>query len=197
MKVYSMRTDKIDPEDRRLYKYLSEKRIEKVERLKNMQSRAQSIGAELLLGYAVRRETGAQGIVKWDTDENGKPYLTEHNNLYINLSHSGNYAVCVLHDKPVGIDIQLCRNFDMNIAKRFFTREEFKYIESRKNFAEAFFEIWTKKESFAKAVGKGISMGLDGFSVLGKEIEYENTLYRFKEYSVSSCGYKMFVCYSP
>lgn len=195
MKVYSMRTDKIDPDDRRLYKYLSERRIEKVERLKNTRSKAQSIGAELLLGYAVRRETGARGIVKWDTDENGKPYLTEHSDLCISLSHSGNYAVCALHDKPVGVDIQLCRDFDINIAKRFFTSEEFQYIENRKNASDAFFEIWTKKESLAKTVGKGISIGFGGFSVLGDGTEYENTLYRFKEYSVSSCGYKMFVCY--
>lgn len=195
MKVYSMRTDKIDPDDRRLYKYLSERRIEKVEKLKNMQSKAQSIGAELLLGYAVRRETGARGIVKWDTDMNGKPYLAGHSGLYVNLSHSGDYAVCALHNKPVGVDIQLCRDFDTNIAKRFFTQEEFLYIENRKNSSDAFFEIWTKKESFTKAVGKGISMGISGFSVLGDSVEYENTLYHFKEYSVSERGYKMFVCY--
>lgn len=196
MKVYSMNILSVNGEDTKWYKYLSEKRIEKVERLKNDKKKSQSIGAELLLGYAVKHETGAKIPVKWDTDENGKLYLTEFDGLYVNLSHSEDYAVCAIHDKPIGVDIQYKKECDMKIASRFFTAQEAEYINTGTDKCDAFFEIWTKKESFVKAIGKGITIPLNSFSVLGDKVEYDGAVYCFKEYKVKADGYKMFVCYS-
>lgn len=195
MRVYAMNVSGIDPENRKWYKYLSEKRLAKVERLKKTKQKSQSIGAELLLRYAVGQITGKVSNVKWDTDENGKPYLTEHDGIYVNLSHSGDYAVCAVSDVPVGVDIQHCRECDMKMAKRFFTVEEAEFINKSTDRNSAFFEIWTKKESFVKAVGKGLAIPLNSFSVLTDRIEYDGAVYRFKEYSVSQSGYKLFVCY--
>ncbi len=196
MKVYSMNIQSIDGEDKKWYKYLSEKRIEKVERLKKDKKKSQSIGAELLLGYAVKQETGAKMPVKWDTDENGKLYLTDFDGLYVNLSHSNNYAVCAVHDKPIGVDIQYKKECDMKMANRFFADDEVDFINNSTDKDSAFFEIWTKKESFVKAIGKGITMPLSSFSVLDDKIEYNGAVYCFKEYKVKQDGYKMFVCYS-
>ena len=195
MKIYLMNVSGIDPSDEKWYKYLSEKRIKKVKRLRKESRKAQSIGAELLLRYAVNQITGENGLVKWDTDENGKPYLTEHADIYVNLSHSGDYAVCVLHSSPVGIDIQRVGKCDMGIAKRFFTAEETEYIEASADRESAFFEIWTKKESFTKAVGKGIAMNMKEFSVLENEIVYEGERYILKKCLPKKDGYKISVCY--
>lgn len=193
MKVYSMNIRGIDPDDEKWYKSLSEKRIEKIKRLKKTAQKAQSIGAELLLNYAVNNSVKMP--VKWDIDENGKLYLTEHEGIYVNLSHSADYAVCAVSDKPIGVDIQYCRECDMKMAKRFFTAEEADFINNSKNKNSAFFEIWTKKESFLKAIGKGITMPLNCFSVLSDKIEYNGEVYSFREYSVSQSGYKLFICY--
>lgn len=190
-----MNVSGIDPDNRKWYKYLSEKRLTKVERLKKTKQKSQSIGAELLLRYAVGQITGKVSNVKWDTDENGKLYLTENDGIYVNLSHSGDYAVCAVSDVPVGVDIQHCRECDMKMAKRFFTVEEAEFINKSTDRNSAFFEIWTKKESFVKAVGKGLAIPLNSFSVLTDRIEYDGAVYRFKEYSVSQNGYKLFVCY--
>ena len=46
MKVYAMNVSGINPDDKKWYKYLSDKRIEKVERLKKTKQKSQSIGAE-------------------------------------------------------------------------------------------------------------------------------------------------------
>lgn len=83
----------------------------------------------------------------------------------------------------------------MKMAKRFFTVEEAEFINKSTDRNSAFFEIWTKKESFVKAVGKGLAIPLNSFSVLTDRIEYDGAVYRFKEYSVSQNGYKLFVCY--
>ena len=53
MKVYYMNVKSINADDEKWFKYLSQKRIEKVNRLKKTNKKSQSIGAELLLNYAV------------------------------------------------------------------------------------------------------------------------------------------------
>lgn len=195
MKIYSMNISSINADNKKWYAALSDRRIEKVERLKQPLKKAQSIGAELLLKYAVNKETGENGIVNWDIDKNGKLFLPEHDGLYVNLSHSRNYSVCAVHDNHIGVDIQYCRECDMRMAERFFTTDEALFINSHANKNNAFFEVWTKKESFVKAVGKGLTIPLNSFSVLSDSIEYEGKQYKFKEYSVSDSGYKLFVCY--
>ncbi len=193
MKVYTMNIRGINPNDRKWYKYLSENRIEKVNRLKQKEKKAQSIGAELLLNYAVNGDI--KTTVKWDTDENGKLYLTEHKDKYVNLSHSKDYAVCAVHDKPIGIDIQYCRECDMRIAERFFTGAEADIIRRAPVPQKTFFEIWTKKESLVKAVGCALTVPLSSFSVIGSTAEYDGKIYRFKEYSVRESGYKLYSCF--
>ena len=58
MKVYYMNVKSINADDEKWFKYLSQKRIEKVNRLKKTNKKSQSIGAELLLNYAVNGEVG-------------------------------------------------------------------------------------------------------------------------------------------
>lgn len=193
MKVYIMNVSGINPNDKGWYKYLSENRKKKVDHLKQTEKKAQSIGAELLLNYAVNGDMKIP--VKWETDGNGKLYLTEHKDKYVNLSHSKDYAVLAIHDKPIGIDIQYCRECDMKIADRFFTKEESDVIRSSSNLEKTFFEIWTKKESLVKAVGCALTVPLSSFSVLGSKAEYNGEIYRFREYSVKGAGYKLFVCF--
>ena len=196
MKVYAMNVSGINPDDKKWYKYLPDKRIEKVKHLKKSRNKAQSIGVQLLLNYAVERETGNRGIVKWDTESGGKPYLTEYDGLYVNLSHSGDYAVCAVHSASVGVDIQRCRECDMGLAERFSTHEECEYINGSADKNSTFFEVWTKKESFVKAIGTGITIPLGSFSVLSDLVEYGGAVYKFKEYTVKDKEYKLFVCYS-
>ena len=72
MKVYAMNISSINPDDKKWYKYLSQKRIEKVERIKKSIQKSQSIGAELLLNYAVNDDI--KKCVEWELDANGKMY---------------------------------------------------------------------------------------------------------------------------
>ena len=58
---------------------------------------------------------------------NGKPYL-EGNELYFNLSHSGDYALCVLCDTEVGCDIQRVRNPKTSVIDHWFSTKEKDYI---------------------------------------------------------------------
>lgn len=63
MKVYYMNVKSINADDEKWFKYLSQKRIEKVNRLKKTNKKSQSIGAELLLNYAVNGDIKKNGKV--------------------------------------------------------------------------------------------------------------------------------------
>ncbi len=193
MKIYYMNISGINPDDEKWQKYLSQKRRDKVRVIKKRENKAQSIGGELLLNFAVNGDIHLPSA--WDTDSDGKLYLTEKIGTYVNLSHSGEYAVCAVHDKKIGVDIQLCRECDMKTAQRFFTSEEYDFINGSFNPNAAFFEIWTRKESFVKALGKGLSLGMNTFSVLSDTIEHDGKTYRFKSYKPPKEGYKLSVCY--
>ncbi|HZJ82440.1 MAG TPA: hypothetical protein VFD57_01375 [Clostridia bacterium] len=45
-----------------------------------------------------------------------------------NVPHSGNWGVCVEANNPVGMDIERIKAVDFNIAKRFFTKKEYRNL---------------------------------------------------------------------
>lgn len=191
IKVYAMNVSGIDISDKALLKKMSPKRMDKLERLKPEKSKRQSIGAELLLNYALKKELNVKTPVIWDTDENGKLFIPDCT-LNVNLSHSGNYAVCAVSDMQVGVDIQKMDKANMALAQRFFTSEECEFIKTNDDF----YDIWVKKESLIKAVGKGLAIPLSSFSVLGSAAEFKGKIYTFKKYTVCDKEYKLCVCVS-
>lgn len=195
LRVYAMNVLGIDVQNASILGQMSEKRLEKINKCRVMKLKKQSIGAELLLNKAMKNETGMQAPIKWDTDKNGKLFIPG-TDIHVNLSHSGDYAVCTVCDSEVGIDIEQIKTADMKIAKRFFTESEYEFVMNSKAPNEAFYEIWVRKESFIKAAGKGLAIPLSGFCVLDDTIEYECIKYRFKRYSVKSSEYKLCVCFA-
>ena len=93
----------------------------------------------------------------------GKPYLEGHPDFCFNVSHSLNTCAVAFGSTPVGIDIEYLRKVNLNISRRFFTDEERRLIATD----EDFFIIWTKKESYIKYTGDGLSKPLTSFSTAG------------------------------
>ncbi len=100
----------------------------------------------------------------------GKPYVL---NLpaHFNVSHSGDYTVVAISDRPIGIDVEIIKDFSAILAKKLFNEDELKYISgsstTRKKFLmqKSFYEIWTAKEAFLKYMGTGISGGISSLSL--------------------------------
>lgn len=103
----------------------------------------------------------------------GKPSLVtavSEYKLCFNLSHSHGIAlIAVDHNREVGIDIEHIRkDFPyQQIAESFFSPFENAVLRSLPEHQQlrAFFTCWTRKEAYIKAVGKGLSIPLDGFDV--------------------------------
>jgi len=103
--------------------------------------------------------------------EYGKPRLAAPPiDVRFNLSRSGEKAIvaCTL-GREIGVDIEWAdRKLEVDeLSSRFFTASENaalrKFPVEKKR--QAFLKCWTMKEAFVKAVGKGLSLGLDAFDV--------------------------------
>jgi 4'-phosphopantetheinyl transferase len=91
--------------------------------------------------------------------------------LQFNLSHAKNLAVFAFTlNNPIGIDVEFVKNkIDfIDIARRFFAPREVEAILQMPDTVSqkiAFFNCWTRKEAFIKAIGRGFSFPLNKFSV--------------------------------
>ncbi len=162
-------------------------RREKTEKIKNNE-KYRSLAAGLLLSCCMKEYGLDHKKCTLKYGENGKPYI-ENSDFHFNLSHSGDYAVIVYGDRECGIDIQ-CRKAGVNrVANRYFTEKEIEYIAKNE---DAFFDIWACKESYLKAIGKGLTKRLDSFECVpvgGVALvgEYKIKVQRFEGYSVAVC----------
>jgi 4'-phosphopantetheinyl transferase len=103
----------------------------------------------------------------------GKPALHDswsHTRISFNLSHSKQFALyAVAADREVGIDVEWIQpsiNF-RQLAEHFFTPGEIALLRTlpHKEGLARFYATWTCKEALLKAVGMGLSLSLDQFTV--------------------------------
>ena len=102
-----------------------------------------------------------------DRGEKGKPFIVGVENVFFNISHSGDYVVCAVSDREIGIDIEKRAKARMEVAGRFFHGEEvtqLKMLEEDKQ-DQLFFNYWSVKESFLKYIGTGLARPLNSFIV--------------------------------
>ena len=98
--------------------------------------------------------------------EKGKPYFSDIP-VQFSVSHTGDIWACIMAagSEPVGLDIQTIRDYSYaKIADRYYTESEHEYL--REKGQDGFFEIWTRKEAYAKYTGKGIGSYLAEFDTL-------------------------------
>jgi 4'-phosphopantetheinyl transferase len=100
---------------------------------------------------------------------NGKPRLAS-GGLHFNLSHSAGIAVYAFTwGCEVGVDVERTRAIEdsADIARRFFCQEEALELERLGPEARdvGFFQCWTRKEAYIKALGEGLAAPLDSFRV--------------------------------
>lgn len=128
----------------------------------------------------------------------GKPYvLNNAPGIQFNLSHSNGIAVLgITKYHQIGIDIELIKPLEdmLLMANQILSELEYRrflmLIESER--LEAFYEIWTRKEAFIKAINKGLSYPLNKFSVSfshnqpSRIIEIENSKVEARKWLIKS-----------
>jgi len=97
----------------------------------------------------------------------GRPYLVDRPTFDFNISHSGDWVLCVIGaERKVGVDVEQTGEFLEEVVDRF-SQSEVSYIRERSggDRVEAFYRIWTAKEAYLKADGRTFLISLDGFTV--------------------------------
>lgn len=96
--------------------------------------------------------------------DNGKPFFPQIP-VFLSVSHSGQWWICVFSDRLVGVDIQKMTAMNWErISRRYFTPAE--QIYCNREGKTGFFRIWTRKEAIVKLRD----------STLGKCLSTVNTL---------------------
>lgn len=87
----------------------------------------------------------------------GKPYLQNSSDIFFNLSHSGEYVLCGMADRQIGVDIQKRHDKDVSGVKE--------KIHNAQDKEEDFFLLFSAKEAFCKCTGEGLQRDLSHIAV--------------------------------
>lgn len=186
----------------RLMSNISTEKRERISRFHRYEDAQRTLMGDILIRYLLcqRLKIKNKKLI-FEINKNGKPFLSNYNDIQYNISHSGKWVVCSIDNLPVGIDVEQIKPIDISIAERFFSKEEVRSLMS-KNVVDretCFYDLWVLKESYIKAVGKGLSIPLDSFTIKIDDGNitvcsiYQSDIYYFRQYYIDK-DYKMAVC---
>lgn len=123
--------------------------------------------------------------IKLGVHKKGKPYLINDASLFFNIANS--HDICVYafsRDAEVGVDIEKIRDLpdiDLLIEKNLTPREKKYFQKDPDNKLSRFFQFWTFKESYLKAIGEGMRLTPENleFSLEGGTIKLQSADYGF------------------
>ncbi|WP_433946004.1 4'-phosphopantetheinyl transferase family protein [Paenibacillus sp. SN-8-1] len=184
---------------------LPEERRSKLLRFRFLPDMLRGITGDLLMRAVLAEMLDCTpGELKFGESLYGKPILLGYDqNIGFNVSHSGDWVVLAAGSSgKIGVDIERINATDLGVARQFYTEDEYSSIMKQHSHEQSllqFFRIWTAKESYIKAIGKGLSVPLDSFStvegddmaqmqLIGSKVWYFRTFSLEDGYVVTSCA---------
>ena len=95
--------------------------------------------ARALLALALRRELGIAPLPRMERAPGGKPFFPDLPQVRFSLSHSHGAAVCAVHDREVGVDVELLRPAPRRLGAGMTN--------------EKFFRLWTARRGLEFLLG--------------------------------------------
>lgn len=154
---------KILPEEERAY----------INRFRNHEDRMRSAVGKILIRKLLAQYMNIpEETVIISKGRYGKPYIDNEVSVQFNISHSGKMVLAAVSgDIIVGIDIEKISQIPEYIllAENYFTVHEWKEIAAADSI-ELFYDYWTAKEAYVKAVGMGLGKNFRSFRVIGSSV---------------------------
>lgn len=172
--VWSVPLDPPAEQVEKLGRCLSSDEWERANRFRFDKHRRQYVVGRGALRTLLAAYTGTRPeLVKFSYGPRGKPFLDpslDKDGLQFNLTNSDELAlVGFVLGREIGVDVEYLRKMPdcEQISERFFSDSERTVLRSIPFPAkeEAFFNCWTRKEAYLKAVGEGLAAPLDSFDV--------------------------------
>lgn len=124
---------------------------------KHQKSAQDSLLGKLLLKYGFKKIAPTYTLQDIQIGNRERPYIDDK--IDFNIAHSGEYIICaIVQNSRVGIDIEKHRNINVDLFTKYFNEEEWYEIQSANSKEDAFFNLWTIKESAIKYDGRGVEM---------------------------------------
>ncbi|MFD1674834.1 4'-phosphopantetheinyl transferase family protein [Alicyclobacillus fodiniaquatilis] len=133
------------------------------------------IGRIMLKLYIANHTETPLHRIHFKKDVYGKLHFVDYNlkarkqAMYFSLAHSSKVVVCSFTTQcEIGVDVECVETEHFSIMPMVFTQDEISFVNTKqspneKNFN--FYLIWTRKEAYLKAVGKGFHISPLSFSV--------------------------------
>ena len=205
LRIYALRIPSYisDHQLEALFHQVTPERQAKARRFVKKADTLRSLTAELLLCRVALPRAGIEAAFPlFIYNQYGKPSLAHNPDIHFNLSHSGQLVVCAVDSLPVGIDVEEIQPIDIGIARNCCTQEELAWLEASKeeDRLRHFYDLWTIKESYVKAKGKGLSCPLNSLKIHKNEdgqmaIFSVSEKWFFRQYQIDNC-YGLSVCAS-
>lgn len=150
-----------------LLQRLPAQRQARAEGYKLVEDRRRSIAAGALLQLAMDRAGIPVTARKTTKTEHGKPVLCGDwaDRFHFSLSHSGDIVLCAFGVTPVGADVEQPGRALPKIVERKCPPGEWHWLQAQPDPAAAFFRLWVLKEAYVKAIGTGLTLGLDRYEI--------------------------------
>ncbi|WP_349409524.1 4'-phosphopantetheinyl transferase family protein [Pseudalkalibacillus sp. SCS-8] len=153
-----------------LLSFVDKDKNKRINKFMNRKDKIRSLIGDTLIRCLISKHLNIPNkAINFEVNEYGKPSLKAWNQFHFNISHSGDWVVAAIDNKPIGIDVETMGSIEyIEIAKSFFSQKEYQWLLSQddKRRKKCFYKLWTSKESYIKLMGKGLSIPLESFSVL-------------------------------
>jgi 4'-phosphopantetheinyl transferase len=165
---------------------ISEQRREQALKFKHELGQRLCVLAYQLLKEGLRQEYGITENPVFEYNEHGKPSIVGHPEIFFNLSHCKEAAICVVSDRPIGVDVESIREYKDGLAEYTMNEDELQQIKTAANPSAAFIRLWTMKEATTKLIGTGIS---DNMKTVIDTQKYKYTTVERQQYIYTVCSY--------
>lgn len=147
---------------------LPEWRRRKAEELRFEADRRRSVAAWMLLRQVLAEKGLDADSLPVTENEFGKPAFDPSLGIHFNLSHAGERVMVAVSDLPVGCDVERIVPIDDEMLKAGLADLERTRLAALSGEARdrAFIRLWVRKESYVKAVGRGMDIDFSTFSAL-------------------------------
>ena len=167
---------------------ISEQRREQALKFKYELGQRLCVLAYQLLKRGLKEVYGIEENPIFIYNEHGKPSIVGHPEIFFNLSHCKEAAICVISDRPVGVDVESVRSYNDSLVRYTMDDDEVREIEAAEDRAVAFIRLWTMKEAALKLEGTGISKDMKQV-LRQKGFDFETVIDSKRRFIYSVCHF--------
>jgi len=182
--------------------YLREDERRQADRFRRSTTRNQHVVGRAMARALLAPDGASPHEIEFTFNPYGKPDVVAPTSAMrpFNIAHTEGLVVFTCCQRGrIGVDVErLCRNTDVALARRYFAAPEVDYVMSQPSDDDqrlAFLRVWTLKESFIKAIGKGLSIPLADFAF--EEIDSTSPKVRILDPALDDGCEWNFACVTP